>query len=96
MGYISSNANGYFNLAQLDITTEKLVWLTQGDTTDTFPALTVDGNLYFLRRDTSGQHLAVIRQAELAHYLSAENDYPEVTLVKLPKYIQKLRYLEGI
>ena len=89
-GYISSNANGYYNLARLDLSTGEVVWLTSGRLTDSYPAVADDGALYFLRRTPKGTRLM-----RLAHPQGrSEIPLDDVEAVPLPEEIQKVRYLE--
>ena len=89
-GFISSNSKGYYNLGRLDLATGTLIWLTDGETTDSYPSIASDGSLYFLRRMAGGADLMrlddVLGQA-VATGLIAES-------LPLPERIRKVRYLE--
>ena len=91
-GFISSNSKGYYNLGRLDLATGTLIWLTDGETTDSYPSIASDGSLYFLRRMAGGADLMrlddVLGQAvTTAAGLTAES-------IPLPEKVRKIRYLE--
>ena len=91
-GFISSNKKGYYNLGRLDLATGDLIWLTNGEATDSYPSIARNGSLYFLRRTAEGTGLMrlenVLEQA-VAHVagLGAES-------IPLPEGVRKVRYLE--
>jgi len=93
-GFVSSNQRGYYHLARLDFVTHKISWLTQGQVTDSFPSISRNGDLYFIRRTPAGTHLMVLQKEDMA--ILAEHSTPEVMAKKisLPKGVQKIRYLE--
>ena len=91
-GFISSNKKGYYNLGRLDLATGDLIWLTNGEATDSYPSIARNGSLYFLRRTAEGTGLVrlenVLEQA-VANVagLGAES-------IPLPEGVRKVRYLE--
>ena len=89
-GFISSNKKGYYNLGRLDLATGDLIWLTNGEATDSYPSIARNGSLYFLRRTAKGtglMRLENVLEQPLATGLIAES-------IPLPERIRKLRYLE--
>ena len=92
-GVISSNSNGYYNLARLDLSTNAITWLTAGRFTDSYPAIADDGVLYFLRRTKEETRLM-----RLADTLSWTEDFVNsgnAETVHLPDEVEKVRYLES-
>jgi len=94
LGFLSSNQRGYYHLAQLDLVTQKISWLTRGQVTDSFPGVSRNGDLYFIRRTPSGTHLMVLQKENMAIF--AAHSQPEIMAKKipLPEGVQKIRYLE--
>lgn len=91
-GFLSSNQRGFYHLARIDLKTESVHWLTQGQVTDTFPSISRQGELFFIRRTPEGSRLM-----QLSKNMVAGNTMPDkeaVKLVSLPPEIQKIRYLE--
>lgn len=91
-GFISSNQQGYYHLARLDLRSGEIVWLTDGHVTDGFPSIAPDGSLYFFRRTASGGHLMRLAKQAVFGRTVASNDAFEI--VELPEEIKKIRYLE--
>jgi len=91
--FISSNANGYYNLGRVRVADETVDWLTSGSFTDTHPSVARSGDLYFLRRDEEGSSLFVIERTSMIQ--GSQSVLPEVKRIKLPKKLTKLRYLQG-
>lgn len=81
-GYISSNARGYYNIAELDLYTKQVSWVSTGAFTDTWPSVDRFGNVYFVRKD-HGDSLMVLNKST-----------GKTSKVELPGYILKIRYLE--
>lgn len=91
-GFISSNKNGYYHLARMDMTSGELSWLTDGQVTDSFPSVAQDGSLYFIRRTSLGSQLMSIPSDLIMAKTTEINNSMEV--IKLPKDVKKIRYLE--
>ena len=89
-GFISSNANGFYNLARLDLATGEVVWLTNGRFTDSYPSVADGGALYFLRRTSTGTHLMRLTDAQSDSGMTID----DVEVVPLSDEIEKVRYLE--
>ena len=92
-GFISSNSDGYYNLARLDLSTNAITWLTIGRFTDSYPAIADDGVLYFLRRTKEGTRL--MRLADALGGPEAFVDTGNAETVYLPDGVEKVRYLES-
>lgn len=91
-GYISSNQRGFYHLARLDLNSETVHWLSQGQVTDTFPSVSKQGDLYFIRRTPEGSHLLRLSAKEvMADVIPSESAFE---MEPLPKDIKKIRYLE--
>lgn len=90
-GFLSSNQRGYYHLARLDLESGQIGWLTGGKVTDSFPSISADGDLYFIRRSASGSRLmklpAAAKRRGVVPEAVAEN-------IQLPADVQKIRYLE--
>lgn len=83
-GYISSNQSGYYHIGRLNLLDSNVVWLTQGQVTDSYPSIANTGDLYFIRRDQQGTRLMrIFKKGSL-----------EAQAIALPKSIKKIRYLE--
>lgn len=91
-GFISSNKNGYYHLARMDLSSGKISWLTNGQVTDSFPSIAKDGSLYFIRRTPHGSQLMRLPKESINAEVPSPADTPEV--VAMPKEIKKVRYLE--
>jgi len=92
-GFISSNTYGYYHIARLELSTGKLNWLTAGQVTDSYPSVSKNGNLYFVRRLPSGINLMKISHKILSNK-KLELPIDETKTIALPEDIQKIRYLE--
>lgn len=92
-GYISSNAEGHYRIGRIDFESNQIHWLTDGASSDSHPALSVSGALYFLRNDIKGTQLMVINDHGDKKGQSPAKAEPRP--VSLPDGIQKIRYLEG-
>lgn len=90
-GYISSNKNGFYNIAKLDLSSGQTEWLTNGTYTDTYPTATESGKLFFLRRTTSGIDLMSFSSEQLK--LSSQEAITPL-VEPLPSGVSKVRYLE--
>ena len=86
--YISSNQPGYYNIARLDLNSNKLTWLTRGQFTDSFPSVATDNHVYFIRRTTDGTHLMRLDDRDKNTATSTPQE------IELPKGVKKIRYLE--
>jgi len=86
-GFISSNKRGYYHIAKLDLISNKVVWLTQGQVTDGYPSVSSNNDVYFIRRTPEGTKLMMV---------SSDKGNSKVKLHKitLPQGIKKIRYLE--
>lgn len=94
-GYISSNQQGFYHLAQLNIITGDLLWLTEGKVTDSFPSISENGDLYFIRRLSSGSRLMKISMQDMLKLKLVEGlSHINYETISLPSSIQKIRYLE--
>ena len=85
-GFISSNMSGYYHLGKLDLSSEEIIWITEGRVTDSYPSVSNDGDLFFIRRTARGSNLLVIRDVLTERSLLEQ--------VHLPDGVTKLRYLE--
>jgi hypothetical protein len=92
-GFISSNSDGYYNLARLDLSTSAITWLTTGRFTDSYPTIVDDSTLYFLRRTPEGTRL--MRLADALGGPEAFADTGNAETVHLPDGVEKVRYLEN-
>ncbi|MEN8214642.1 MAG: hypothetical protein ABFR19_09805, partial [Pseudomonadota bacterium] len=90
-GFISSNQRGYYHLARLDLHSGRIEWLTGGRVTDSFPSISPEGDLYFIRRSAEGSRLMKLPGADDGRETVAER---QIEVVELPDEIQKIRYLE--
>jgi len=92
LGVAVSNMEGFYNLYSVNLESGEFIPLTQGLFTDSFPALTRDNDLYFIRRDVSGTHLRYVP----ARYVTTDKAINEERMdtIALPKEIKKIRYLE--
>ena len=86
-GFISSNQRGYYNIAKLDLASNKVTWLTKGQVTDSYPSVSLNENVYFIRRTPTGTKLMVIDAAN-------QKLIKQPRQVSLPRGIKKIRYLE--
>lgn len=86
-GFISSNQRGYYHVARLDLVSNKVTWLTQGQVTDSFPSVSRDGSVYFIRRTPIGTKL-------MALGIASEKLKKQPRQVTLPRGVKKIRYLE--
>lgn len=82
LGYISSNYNGYYNIATLDLKTKAITWITKGAFSDSWPSVDHAGNIFFLRKD-KGDVLMTYNKAS-----------GRSSTISLPEEIQKIRYVE--
>jgi len=87
-GYISSNQSGYYHIARVDIETGEIAWLTKGPVTDSFPSVSINGDLFFTRRTPDGTQL--LRMLDAIDGSTGSN----LEQIAIPKEIQKIRYLE--
>jgi hypothetical protein len=90
-GFISSNQRGYYHLARLDLHTGGINWLTDGAVTDSFPSVSKNGSLYFIRRTPAGSRLMKLPGAAHSRDVVSE---AFVEHIQLPADVQKIRYLE--
>lgn len=94
-GYVSSNRRGFYHLAKLNLVTGDLLWLTEGKVTDSFPSISKEGDLYFIRRISSGSYLMKILMKDMSTLnLAEELSHVNYEMIPLPTKIQKIRYLE--
>ncbi len=85
-GFISSNQHGYYHIAKLDLASNKVTWLTQGQVTDSYPSVSDDA-IYFIRRTPKGTKLMSLN-------IESDNVNISPRTVSLPHGIKKIRYLE--
>ena len=91
-GFISSNKKKYYNLGRLDLATGDLVWLTNGEATDSYPSIARNGSLYFLRRTAEGTGL--VRLENVLEQVVANVAGLGAESIPLPEGVRKVRYLE--
>jgi hypothetical protein len=91
-GFISSNKKGYYNLGRLDLATGDLIWLTNGEATDSYPSIARNGSLYFLRRTAEGTGL--MRLENVLEQAAANVAGLGAESIPLPEGVRKARYLE--
>lgn len=91
-GFLSSNQHGFYHLARIDLKTEDVQWLTQGQVTDTFPSISRQGELFFIRRTPEGSSLMQLPKSAVMDNVMSDKGSAEP--VSLPQEIKKLRYLE--
>lgn len=82
VGYISSNRNGYYNIAELDLRTKVITWISKGAFSDSWPSVDHTGNIFFVRKD-KGDAL-----------MTYNRDSGQTLKINLPEDIQKIRYVE--
>ena len=90
-GFLSSNRHGYYHIARLNLQSGEVAWLTDGQVTDSFPSIALDGSVYFIRRTDDGtqlMHLTVRLDGSGSDTISALQAIP------LPEGVRKVRYLE--
>jgi len=90
-GFLSSNYHGNYHLARLDLKNNELIWLTDGQITDSYPAVVENGDLYFIRRTPDGTSLM-----RLGDVINANNSVVKAlpATIALPEGVEKIRYLE--
>lgn len=86
-GFISSNRSGYYHLGILDINSQDIEWITDAKVTDSFPSISGQGDLYFLRRTVEGSGIFVINDV-------LKNEVRKPQEIRLPTDVKKVRYLE--
>lgn len=91
LGAISSNARGYYHIAVVDLYSGDLVWLTNGQVTDSNPTIAGDDRVYFIRRLKEGSFLY---SAPLVRDEASKENVMEPIRHQLPKGITKVRYME--
>jgi len=93
-GFLSSNKSGFYHIARLDFKTHKVKWLTQGQVTDSFPSITDNGDLYFIRHSIKGSVLMMLK----SQFINSNKKITEASFsqISLPENVQKVRYLESL
>lgn len=86
-GFISSNKQGYYHIARLDLTDNSITWLTDGQVTDSYPSISQDGDLYFIRRTPGGTYLMKLENA-------GKTQTKPLSQIGLPAGVSRIRYLE--
>lgn len=90
-GFLSSNRHGYYHIAQLNLQSGEVTWLTDGQVTDSFPSVAADGAVYFIRGTDDGTQLM-----RLTERLDGSRSDTRTALhvIPLPEGVRKVRYLE--
>ncbi len=91
-GFLSSNQRGNYHLARLEVATGKVVWLTEGRVTDSFPSYTTRKDLYFIRRTPAGTK--IMRMSKRAALRGQSPKTVPLQEIALPHSVRKVRYLE--
>ncbi|MBA5249007.1 MAG: hypothetical protein FE834_05660 [Gammaproteobacteria bacterium] len=90
-GFLSSNKSGFYHIARIDLQTQKITWITSGDSTNTFPSIANNGDLYFIQQKYLTSKLIILKNKQAYLNGNTQNIYQEIPL---PSEVQKIRYLE--